>query len=342
MTTTGTHSGPNPSAPAPDGVAPEANLESQMDTLLADASARDKPTKPGYATHPAEATVASIEKQVESLVDQFVERATDPKPAPSVVNGSTAGAPQPAANEPSPAPAESIGELDDQLARLTDELLIAPAAEAPPPKPPASSPAPSVVVAIPEPAPVAVPAAPAAPETPAAESAKPSTAPAPGPAPAVPGKLVRVFSKPLAGKPRLVRDTVGWLGFNSMFLAGVVWCYHLWFQKPEKPAAQHAPVALVSADHGESSDQGHGSPADHDPHAVPSDESPAHAATDRHSEHASDEPVTGVVPLHKKKPTYALSNAMAEKLNVAKKSDDGHGGEKKSGSGHGAPPKSGH
>lgn len=171
-----------------------------------------------------------------------------------------------------------------------------------------------------------------------------------------PGKLVRVFAKPLAGKPRLIRDSVGWLGFNSMFLAGVVWAYHLWFQRPEKPVAQHAPAALVSSDgHGES---GHGEAPAAGHGAVASD---AHAAAehgqpegDEHAsaEHGADEPITGVNPLHKKKPTYALSDVMAQRLNVAKKGADaghgggggggGHGAEKKSGSGHGAPAKSGH
>jgi len=139
-----------------------------------------------------------------------------------------------------------------------------------------------------------------------------------------------------------------------MFLAGVVWSYHLWFQRPEKLVAEHSPVALVSSDghgessHGEAPAEGHGAAAGGETHASAEHES------EGGGEHASaakdnDEPITGVNPLHKKKPTYALSDAMAEKLNVAKKAEAGHGGgggghgaEKKSSSGHGAPPKSGH
>ena len=235
---------------------------------------------------------------------------------------------------------ESIGALDEQLARLTDELLTAPAPE--PYQAPSVKFAPTPEDQI-EPAPAAMPqvavaAAPAIVSAPAAPTEAPSPIAIPVVVAAIagPSKLVQAFAKPLAGKPRLVRDTVGWLGFNSMFLAGVVWSYHLWFQKPEKPVAQHAPAALVSSDgHGETSHA-----------AAPAAEHDAPPGGDAHAgaEHASDEPITGVQPLHKKKPTYALSDAMAERLNLAKKSDGGggHGAEKKSGSGHGAPAKSGH
>jgi hypothetical protein len=344
-------------------------LDSQIDALLSDASGSDPTgtaehshTPPQSAAADAEAAVASIEKQVESLVEQFVEQVepqvaattqdsadqSDPLPAPaSTADESNLIAPDDASANAAP---ESIGELDDQLARLTDELLTAPAIE--PYQAPSVKFAPTPEDQI-EPAPVVMPqvavaVAAAAITSPVAptETPTPIAIPVVVATPARPSKLVQAFAKPLAGKPRLVRDTVGWLGFNSMFLAGVVWSYHLWFQKPEKPVAQHAPAALVSSDghddpaHGQAAAAGHGAPAAGDAHA-------GHGAKpeDAHADasHGSDEPITGVRPLHKKKPTYALSDAMAERLNVAKKADaGGHGAEKKSGGGHGAPAKSGH
>lgn len=301
---------------------------------------------PSSAVADAEAAVASIEKQVESLVDQFVEQSTAQETASTE---SVLSSPAPTSATESAVP-DSIGALDDQLARLTDELLTAPAPEpfqaptvkfAPTPEDQVEPPPPEVA-----PQPVSVSAvAPVAPQIATPNSVAMPLVVA---APAGPSKLVRVFAKPLAGKPRLIRDTVGWLGFNSMFLAGVVWAYHLWFQKPEKPVAQHAPVALVASDgHGEAPASGHNAPAE-EAHASAEHDQPA----DEHAsaEHGTEEPVTGVNPLHKKKPTYALSDVMAERLNVAKKGADaghgggggGHGAEKKSGSGHGAPAKSGH
>lgn len=355
MTPPGTH--PPQTPPSADAPA-DASLDSQIDALLADPPAGTEKHAPDAVAANAEAAVASIERQVESLVDQFVEQ---PETAPT-----TQAAPSVPAATPSPAaapPPDSIGELDDQLARLTDELLTAPAPEpfqAPSVK---FAPTPDALAdAIsPEPTHQASPSvAPVTPVAPAAQAEYAAAAPTPiaavpvavQSAPRGPSVLVRIFSRPLVGKPRLVRDTAGWLGFNSLFLASVVWAYHLWFQKPEKLEAQHAPAALVSSDgHGESPND-HGTPG---AHPSPVENAPAehasaeHGAPDAHgaaSGHPGEEPITGIQPLHRKKPTYALSAVMAERLNVAKKSSDGHGGghgaEKKSGSGHGAPAKSGH
>lgn len=348
MTPPGTHPPlTQPGADAP----PDVSLDAQIDALLADPPA-GAPPKTGAD---AEAAVASIERQVESLVDQFVEQsepAQAEQPAHTPAAQVTA---QPEASAPPVAVPDSIGELDDQLARLTDELLTAPAPEpyqapsvkfAPTPESPAIPAPPEPAL---QPAPAAVPIAPAAHAEPGASTPSPIAPPPVAVPPAGPGAVVRIFSRPLAGKPRIVRDTVGWLGFNSLFLASVVWAYHLWIQKPEKLEAQHAPAALVSSDgHGEAA---HGSPEAHAAATAPAPHaSNNHAPPDEHAaapEHGAEEPLTGVQPLHRKKPTYALSAAMAERLNVAKKSSDGHGGgghgaEKKSGSGHGAPAKSGH
>ncbi|MBL8886887.1 MAG: hypothetical protein JNK16_09515 [Phycisphaerales bacterium] len=368
MTPPGTQTPPHhsvSSASAPGGAAPATpNLDSQIDALLSDA-APPSDVQPGHDSTPssaaadAEAAVASIEKQVESLVDQFVEHSST-QAAPQETAKVDSALPSPSALSSAPAPTaaientvpDSIGELDDQLARLTDELLTAPEPYqapsvkfAPTPEDQIEPPPPEVV---PQPAAASV----AAPVTPQIATPKPVAMPATVETNSGPGKLVRVFAKPLAGKPRLIRDTVGWLGFNSMFLAGVVWAYHLWFQRPEKPVAQHAPAALVSSDghdepaHGDAPVSGHDTaPADGHANAEHGQPQDAHAK----AEHGTDEPITGVNALQKKKPTYALSDAMAQRLNVAKKAEAGHGGgggghgaEKKSGSGHGAPAKSGH
>lgn len=328
---------PTPSAAAHADAA-HSSLDSQIDALLSSSPDRaggmPEADTVQSATQDAEAAVASIEAQVESLVDQFVEKTT-----PEATSAPIAAPSEPPEQQVTPSRVqtqtpESISELDDQLASLTDELLTAPEPVdattvkfAPTPEIPAQ---PAQAPSAPPPAATAIPAPAPAP----IEEPKPASIPFAA-SPARPSKLVRVFAKPLAGKPRLIRDTVGWLGFNSMFLAGVVWIYHLWFQRPEKPVAQHAPAALVSSD-------GHGET----PHAAPpAAEHDAPAGGDAHAsaEHDADEPITGVQPLHKKKPTYALSDAMAERLNVAKKSEaGGHGAEKKSGGGHGAPAKAGH
>ena len=150
-----------------------------------------------------------------------------------------------------------------------------------------------------------------------------------------PSGLVRALSRPLAGKPRLVRDTVGWLGVNSVFLAGVVWAYHVWFQRPEAIVADHSPAGLVVAGHeheahgthAEATGEGHG---EGKPEASKPGET-EHA--DAHGAAAPDEsPITGALPLIKKKPTYALSDVMAAKLAGKKPGEKDAKGE---GGGHG-------
>ncbi|MBX3390975.1 MAG: hypothetical protein KF691_16110 [Phycisphaeraceae bacterium] len=387
MSPTGTKPASPPSAPAPGSSAPEpGSLDSQIDALLsgpAPTNTTDAEARKDSASEAAEAAVASIEKQVETLVDQFVE----PEQSGSNASAPSGDARTPAqsAQQPAVATTETIEALDDQLARLTDELLASPPTEpvasaakpqsastetnsaAEPPAESVSTPTTPIFSPLPGPAPTSSqthspPTAQSpthAPSQPQGQVETPETAEAPTAAtPAKsPGKLVAVLAGPLAGKPRMIRDTIGWLGFNSLFLAGVVWGYHLWFQKPEKPVAHKAPASLISGEHGATSSE-HNAHADGpspgsahaevaDPHGVDPHASNPNAKEHRHDEHAdashaSDEPITGVQPLHKKKPTYALSDAMAEKLNVAKKAETGHGGEKKSSSGHGAPPKSGH
>lgn len=369
--------GSTPEATAEDPKTPEAPIAEPADVVAAPVES---------ASDAAEAAVASIEQQVESLVDQFVDASNanaepvDPAPIPAEepapmlrvpeVKGRAETSKVPA--QPQAVP-ETISALDEQLANLTDELLTSPVAAAP------ASSVPQVVepqaAVAPAPVEAAVPVA--EPTRPVAMPKEPATKPLEVPAPVVaepadvvvrPSKVAAILAKPLQGKPRMVRDTVGWLGLNSIFLAGVVWTYHLAFQRPEPIHAQRAPAGLVGV-HNEQADA-HASHNLHNPHAPNPAPADAHAATEHHAsidahgdshaaagEHGAsnahgtepEAPLTGAQPLVKKKPTYALSEVMAAKLGVAKKTDDkgghgGGGGHGSSGGGHGeaAKPKGGH
>jgi hypothetical protein len=162
--------------------------------------------------------------------------------------------------------------------------------------------------------------------------------------------LATTFAKPLAGKPKIVRDTVGWLGLNTIFLATLVWGYRLMLQKPEQPVATKSPIALIAegghADehgthakgHGDEPEDAHADPHS-DPHAKP--DSDTHVAGAAEGEHAHQSAsLSGSPALRKKKVTYALSDVMAAKLSGAKKDAGGHGEAKKDA--HGAAKKDSH
>ncbi len=53
-------------------------------------------------------------------------------------------------------------------------------------------------------------------------------------------------SKPLLAKPRVVRDTVGWLAIWTLFLASCVWVYLLFVHKPAPPESRTSPIELVT------------------------------------------------------------------------------------------------
>jgi hypothetical protein len=149
--------------------------------------------------------------------------------------------------------------------------------------------------------------------------------------------VAAVLAKPLAGKPKMVRDTVGWLGLNTIFLATLVWGYRLMLQKPEQPVAAKTPIGLISGAHGEHDTHAaaeHGAADDHadshgdehaDPHAVAKGD--GHEASDQHG--VSKSGLGAATTLTKKKLTYALSDAMAAKMSGGKKDAGGHGDAKK-------------
>lgn len=87
-----------------------------------------------------------------------------------------------------------------------------------------------------------------------------------------------VLSAPLAKKPRIVRDSIGWIAVNTVFCASCLWGYML-FLRPADVAEQHVAFDLAHSElpevpshadahgaaadgHGEAKDDGHGAKDD--------------------------------------------------------------------------------
>lgn len=81
--------------------------------------------------------------------------------------------------------------------------------------------------------------------------------------------VLGAMSAPLAKKPRIVRDSIGWIAVNTVFCASCLWGYML-FLRPAQIAEQHAAFDLAHAELPEV--PGHDA---HDPHAAGAD---AHGA----------------------------------------------------------------
>jgi hypothetical protein len=62
--------------------------------------------------------------------------------------------------------------------------------------------------------------------------------------PAVLGAMA-VASAPLAGQPKIVRDTVGWIALWTAFLSFSLWTYLLFFHKPDVPHTDSSPIEIV-------------------------------------------------------------------------------------------------
>jgi hypothetical protein len=60
-------------------------------------------------------------------------------------------------------------------------------------------------------------------------------------------RLVGLFSAPLAGRPKMVRDTLGWLSLNTMFLGLCVW---VWLMFVRQPVIQQTHAAAFDFEHG--------------------------------------------------------------------------------------------
>jgi len=245
-----------------DTLAPDAlvtDLGASRKTSPAESPHDDAPAaapEPDDATAPESATDPALDAEVDALVDQATADAQDPppedsqpEPEPDPVPEPADAAPEPAeapdeapdpepepvdaaepAAEQPPAPAanpapksekpQTIEDLDEALAseaeeaasQSSDQLLDddTPIVELPStPAPPPSKP---------EPEPAAEPAV--APTEIESKSRKPRVA-------AVGLFALELLAAPLRRVSPTIRDTVGWIGLNSLFIAACLWIYLL-------------------------------------------------------------------------------------------------------------------
>jgi hypothetical protein len=95
--------------------------------------------------------------------------------------------------------------------------------------------------------------------------------------------LLAVLSAPLAKKPRIVRDSIGWIAVNTVFCASCLWGYML-FLRPDQVAEQHVAFDLAHSElpevpahagghdaHGDAAEGGHEAPKDDGPGAKKDD-----------------------------------------------------------------------
>jgi hypothetical protein len=124
-------------------------------------------------------------------------------------------------------------------------------------------------------------------------------------------RVVGLFSAPLAGRPKMVRDTLGWLSLNTMFLGFCVW---VWLMFVRQPVIQQTHAAAFDFEHG----------------AVPKLPEPpdAHGAkADAHGEPAKDDGHGAKKDDGHGAPKKDTKKAAAKKpAKKTAKKDDGHGG----------------
>lgn len=194
----------------------------------------------------------------------------EPEPVASAPAEAEPGQSDPTATEPAGARVVTdIDALDEQLAEATGELIASDeAAPRVDPQPTASGRADAQAAAA-EPTVPAEGQAESAGEA-AAGVAQPEPAGQPGATPAScqsdRSRVVRVVevsklvfaraepaalrgaalvSRPLASRPRIVRDTVGWIGLWTLFLAVCVWFTLVFLRTSETPASEAEPTALA-------------------------------------------------------------------------------------------------
>lgn len=61
-------------------------------------------------------------------------------------------------------------------------------------------------------------------------------------------QALSVLSFPLRNKPRVVRDTVGWLAAWTLFLSGGLWIYVAFFHEPAGPVATAPALDFIGAE----------------------------------------------------------------------------------------------
>ncbi|CAG0952732.1 hypothetical protein PHYC_00289 [Phycisphaerales bacterium] len=220
--------------------ASQEDLSAQIDALLGEigsASAAPPASTPS-APQPSEADSADLARQMEDILSTPAKSAAA-APDPETQKATDELARQietlltPEQKEPSP----PVVPLELPESALTPDH--APSAPAPPVAPLPDFP----IAAAPAPRPAAAAPPVAATRTP----------PAPAPAPGTPPQAVEpevpprprgeallaalaVASKPLADKPKVIRDSLGWIALNSLFLGACLWAYVLFFRHPPHAA----------------------------------------------------------------------------------------------------------
>lgn len=318
-----------------------ADLTQQVDALIAESQARPTgepaPEEPGAPVATEEPPAAPVESPA----------AKSPE--------SLSGSPPPAPAEAKPE-AQTIDALDAELASLAAGLMNEPTAEVAPPEPSA---APTETTEAPLPGTPAPPAAsapagaearveePKSPAQPAATSAAPEPAPTlshatapvePEPAKAraaaaavahlagrvitpVSGRAAAILSRPLRNKPKIVRDSIGWLAIFTLFNATGLWGYILLIRKPAIAEAAVSTAAdphsaADQAGHAAESDAGHGAKA-------PAAKDSGHGAKASDS-HGAKKETARKNSGHAAKKTTAKKDSHASAKKPAEKTD-GHG-----------------
>ncbi|MBM4109407.1 MAG: hypothetical protein FJ255_11475 [Phycisphaerae bacterium] len=264
-----------------------ADLASQVEAMLVEPTQADSPAAPSTpdaeAKHEVDARPAAtvapsldpdgLAAQVGSMISANTGAPT-PRPArpapgavaesgPDVDELATQVASLLGKDERADAPGESVEAIDSELAALTETLLADPKASAPVPIAPVTS------GASPQPAP-----APAATPVPVAPApARPAAAPSPvqAVAPPVPtpvagataparlthagGRVVRalaplgvVLGRPLASRPKSIRDSAGWLALWTLSCGTFVWVYSLFLHSPQAPEAPGGALTITHND----------------------------------------------------------------------------------------------
>lgn len=272
-------------------VSTEAPPQEPRPEVSAPTASEPVASKPA-ATEPPMAAVP----EVEDLLSQVDMLLRDAASAPEPVAAASASAPLAIPEKVPPAKPEEIKSLDDQLAKLTENMLEQVGGALPPDPAPAVSSASASTSAAPLPSPGAVPAPPAKPEpAPVAQAAKasPSTSVAPAaapphaekpagspaavvaPSPATgapsPGlwtrlepvllKALAILASPLRNKPESWRQTLGWAAVTTMFTSGILWAV-VAFRPPPKPIEQEHAFDFAHGDapsvpHEEAGEGGH-------------------------------------------------------------------------------------
>ncbi|MFZ2873681.1 MAG: hypothetical protein WAZ94_04280 [Phycisphaerales bacterium] len=275
----------SPSAPAAESPISAPEIEKELNDLLREAGASvpnaaapiapqaSNPAEPAVLAGEAERLTAdqpnpagTLQAPITQVPDPAAQaQAPSIEPTPAAHSVASPAIPEPgAAAQPADTGASLSSQIDDLLKQAASPSADAAPADATP-APTASQPvAPSShsATSSPSPAAAAPPApAPAAAATPAAPAPAPAAAPppaasTPAPAPAGPplsqrlsAALARVLtplSAPLASKPKAVRDSLGWVAANTVFLGGCLWVYIEFVRPDPKVAHSHGSFDFAS------------------------------------------------------------------------------------------------